>query len=52
MTVVLSYTTGGSKLILGVSAIEETDDLLTLSYESGTEIVSKSRVREVRVALE
>lgn len=52
MTVVLSYVTGDSRLLLGVSSIEDASDLLVVSYQTGSEVISKSRVREVRVALD
>ena len=51
MTVVLSYTAGSSKLFMGVTSIEETDDLIVVSYGSGTEIVPRCRIRELRVSL-
>ena len=52
MTVVICYTTGTSKLFMDVSSIENTGDLIQVSYPSGTDIIPKCCVRDIRVALD
>ena len=51
MTVLINYAAGGSKLIMSVSSIEDSELFLQVSYESGVEMVAKHHIRDIKVSL-